>query len=159
MYIALLFYLRMNQLKNLKYQTMLVQGKLIPDIQNTTNTNINSALETEKTDKPATWNKLPRSDKAMCLNTYVSNFLSAEYELNDAEVVATKEYLRSSIDRKKLQKNKDVVFTNGKLTAVNGLVFNKQTRKFTIKDTEKKQSTLKNLAPTKKKQNQIIINP
>ena len=139
----------MNQLKNLKYKTMLIQGKLTPEIENTTN--INSALETEKTDKAATWNKLPKSDKAMCLNTYVSNFLSTEYDLTDSEAVIAKEYLRSAIDRKKLQKNKDVVFTNGELTKINGLVFNKQTRKFTIKESEKKPSTLKNLAPTKKK--------
>jgi hypothetical protein len=51
-----------------------------------------------------------------------------------------------------LQKNKDVVFENGELTKINCLVFNKQTRKFTIKESEKKPSTLKNLAPTKKKQ-------
>lgn len=129
---------------------MLIQGKkLTSDVENTTN--ITAALETEKTDKPANWNKLPKSDKAMCLNTYVSNVLSSEYELSDAEVIATKEYLRSAISRKKLQKNKDVVFLNGSLITVNGLIFNKQTRKFTLKDTEKKPSTLKNLAPTKKK--------
>lgn len=140
----------MNQLKNLKYKTMLMQGKLAPDIDNSTN--INAALETEKTDKPATWNKLPKADKAMCLNTYVASVLSNEYELTDAEVSVAKEYLRSAIDRKKLQKNKDVVFADGALTKVNGLIFNKQTRKFTIKESDKKQSTLKNLAPTKKKQ-------
>lgn len=139
----------MNQLKNLKYKTMLIQGKLTPEIENTTN--INAALETEKTDKPATWNKLPKSDKAMCLNTYVSSVLSSEYELSDSESVVAKEYLRSAIDRKKLQKNKDVVFVDGVLKSVNGLVFNKQTRKFTLKDNEKKPSTLKKLAPTKKK--------
>jgi hypothetical protein len=140
----------MNQLKNLKYKTMLIQGKLTPDVEN--NTNVSAALETEKTSKSATtWNKLPKSDKAMLLNTYVSTLLSAEYGLSDAETVVTKEYLRSSIDRKKLQKNKDVVLADGSLTCVNGLIFNKQTRKFTLKESEKKQSTLKNLAPTKKK--------
>jgi len=128
---------------------MLIQGKLTPEIETTTN--INTALDTEKTDKPATWNKLPKSDKAMCLNTYVSSVLSTEYELTDSELVAAKEYLRSAIDRKKLQKNKDVVFENGELLKVNGIIFNKQTRKFTLKESEKKPSTLKNLAPTKKK--------
>jgi hypothetical protein len=139
----------MNQLKNLKYQTMLVHGKLTADVETTTN--ISVALETEKADKPAAWNKLPKSDKAMCLNTYVSSVLSTEYELTDTEVTTTKEYLRSAIDRKKLQKNKDVVFEHGRLAKINGLVFNRQSRKFTIKDSEKKPSTLKNLAPTKKK--------
>lgn len=139
----------MNQLKNLKYKTMLIQGKLTPDIETTTN--INTALETEKTDKPATWNKLPKSDKATLLNTYVSTILSTEYDLSDSEAIVAKEYLRSAIDRKKLQKNKDVVFVDGELKSVNGLIFNKQTRKFTLKDIEKKPSTLKNLAPTKKK--------
>jgi hypothetical protein len=145
----------MNQLKNLKYKTMLMQGKLTPDVETTTN--INTALETDKTNKVETWNKLPKSDKAMCLNTYASSILSEEYELTDAETISAKEYLRSAIDRKKLQKNKDVVFIDGVLTKVNGLVFNKQTRKFTIKESDKKQSTLKNLAPTKKKPSQIII--
>lgn len=139
----------MNQLKNLKYKTMLIQGNLAPDIDNSTN--INVALETEKITKADTWNKLPKPDKAMCLNTYASSVLSNEYELTDEEVLVAKEYLRSAIDRKKLQKNKDVVFVNGELTKVNGLIFNKQTRKFTIKESDKKQSTLKNLAPTKKK--------
>jgi hypothetical protein len=140
----------MNQLKNLKYKTMLIQGKLTADVETTTNIGI--ALENEKTTKAATWNKLPKSDKAMCLNTYVSTVLSPEHGLTDAETVATKEYLRSSIDRKKLQKNKDVIFADGSLTCVHGLIFNKQTRKFTLKESDKKQSTLKNLAPTKKKQ-------
>jgi hypothetical protein len=146
----------MNQLKNLKYKTMLIQGKLTPEIETTTN--INTALETEKTDKPATWNKLPKSDKAMCLNTYVSSVLSNEHELTESESVAAKEYLRSAIDRKKLQKNKDVVFSNGELMKVNGLIFNKQTRKFTLKESDKKPSTLKNLAPTKKKQKELNLN-
>ena len=140
----------MNQLKNLKYKTMLIQGKLTADVENTTNVGI--ALENEKTTKAATWNKLPKSDKAMCLNTYVSAVLSTEHELTDVEVGAAKEYLRSAIDRKKLQKNKDVDFADGSLTCVHGLIFNKQTRRFTLKESEKKQSTLKNLAPTKKKQ-------
>jgi hypothetical protein len=139
----------MNQLKNLKYQTMLVHGKLTVDIETST-TDLGTALDNEKSANiPQAWNKLPKSDKATLLNTFAATVLSTEYELTEEETTAAKEYLRSAIDRKKIQKNKDVVIRDGAITTINGLVFNKQSRRFTIKDTEHKQSTLKNLAPTK----------
>ena len=142
-----------NQLKNLKYQTMLIQGKLIADVENEADMNtISAALNNEKDNKQLTsWNKLSKSDKLLLLNNYVSNVLSKEYELDEKETLELKEYLQSSINRKKLHRNKDVSLDSNcsHVSKINGLLFNKQTRKFTLKDNDRKQSTLKKLAPTK----------
>ena len=62
-------------------------------------------------------------------------------------------YLLHSLERKKLTRQKDVVYDmkTNKIKSIPGLLYNKQKNKFTIKRQEKKpNSTLKCLAPKKK---------
>lgn len=142
-----------NQLKNLKYQTMLIQGNLTPEIVNEASIDtVNIALHNNKVNKQITsWNKLSKADKMLLINNYATNIISTEHSLNDKETYDIKAYLQNAIHRKKLQRNKDVLINDetGQIKKINGLIFNKQNRKFTLKDNDKKHSTLKNLAPTK----------
>ena len=57
------------------------------------------------------------------------------------------------MDRKKLQRARDVNYniSTGKIIDIPGLLFNKNTNKFTLKNLDKKGSTLKNLAPKRRK--------
>ena len=56
------------------------------------------------------------------------------------------------MERKKLQRVKDVQYDkeNGKIISIPGLKFNSKSCKFTLKNIDKKGSTLKSLAPKKK---------
>jgi hypothetical protein len=57
------------------------------------------------------------------------------------------------LDRKKLQRVKDVTYDvkTGRIKAIPGLTFNKNKHKFTLRRVDKKKSTLKGLAPKRKK--------
>ena len=63
-----------------------------------------------------------------------------------------KQYLTLSLDKKKIQHVKDVLYdkATGKIKAIPSLHFNPATRKFTLKRCEKRVSTLKSLGRGKK---------
>jgi hypothetical protein len=114
--------------------------------------NIDSFLEKEsKKNKNDNWNKIDKTTKLKQFNEYVDNVIPAEYTLCETESVALKNYLEESLDKKKLQCVKDVIYdkTTGKIKGIPNLHFNPLTRKFTIKRNEKRASTLKSLGPGK----------
>ena len=55
------------------------------------------------------------------------------------------------IDKKQLQKTKDVIYDKdmGQIKSIPNLLFNKITKKFTIKRNDKQNSTIKSLGPKK----------
>ncbi len=57
------------------------------------------------------------------------------------------------MERKKLQRVKDVQYNvnTGKIINIPGLKFNKDKQKYTLKNVDKKTSTLKSLAPKRRK--------
>ena len=57
------------------------------------------------------------------------------------------------MDRKRLLKAKEVIYNKeiGKIQSIPSLSYNVTTKKFTLKRCEKRQSTLKSLAPKKNK--------
>jgi hypothetical protein len=59
--------------------------------------------------------------------------------------------LKDCIDRKKLQRVKDVVYdkTNGSIKEIPALSYTKANKHFTLKNIDKRVSTLKSLAPKK----------
>ena len=59
---------------------------------------------------------------------------------------------RFALERKRLTKSKEVVYNKelGKITSIPSLFLNNSTKKFTLKRNEKRQSTLKSLAPKNK---------
>jgi len=140
------------ELKNIKYQTMLLQNS-IKIYETTPNTeNIEQFLEKEKLlniTKP--WNKLNKFSKMQKLNQYCKEY-GDENKLNDSEIKEMIKYLTTCLERKKLTRQKDVTYDidNNKIKLIPGLIYNKLNNRFTLKRQDKKTSTLKCLAPKNK---------
>lgn len=138
-------------LKNINYKNMLLTGNygmLKPDI--VTNPNIDDILENEKNaNKTDPWNKLDKSAKFGKLKEFA--FMHGKKEnYTDQEITSLYQFLISAIDQKKLMRAKDVIYdkVSGAITSIPCLIYHAGFKKFTLKRCEKRQSTLKSLAPT-----------
>ena len=142
-----------QELQNIKYQTMLLNhnSKIYaakPNIDN-----IEAFLEKEKeANKKKPWSKLSKASKLKKISEYVIHHTD-ENKLTEEQSIELKKYLIQCLNRKKLQRQKDVVYdiTTNKIKSINGLTYNKVKNKFTLKVKDKKTSTLKSLAPKKNK--------
>jgi hypothetical protein len=138
-------------LKNINYKNMLLTGNygmLKPDI--VTNPNIDDILENEKNaNKSDPWNKLDKSAKIGKLKEYAIRHGKKE-NYTDDEITTLYQFLISALDQKKLMRAKDVVYdkVSGGITSIPCLIYHAGFKKFTLKRCEKRQSTLKSLAPT-----------
>ena len=138
-------------LKNINYKNMLLTGNygmLRPDV--VTHPNIDNILENEKNaNKSDPWNKLDKSAKVVKLKEYSTRY-GKEQECNDAEITALYRFLLANLEQKKLLRAKDVVYdkVTGIVTSIPCLIYHAGLKKFTLKRCEKRQSTLKSLAPT-----------
>lgn len=151
------------ELKNIKYKSMLLSGNTKDDVKETVEnmSNLDIFLNDEKqtvTNEP--WTKLDKTTKLQKFKEYVE--LNYKEETTD-EKNSLYRVLAINLDRKKLLKAKDVLYDKdtGVITSIPVLQFNPTTKKFTLKRCEKRQSTLKSLAPKKnriKKNDKIDIN-
>ena len=149
-------------LKNINYKNMLLTGNygmLKPDI--VTNPNIDDILENEKNaNKSDPWNKLDKSAKIGKLKEYATRHGKKE-NYTDDEITTLYQFLISALDQKKLMRAKDVIYdkVSGGITSIPCLIYHAGFKKFTLKRCEKRQSTLKSLAPTttmsKKRKNMV----
>jgi hypothetical protein len=73
-----------------------------------------------------------------------------EQNCNDIEINGLYRFLFANLEQKKLLRAKDVVYdkTTGFVTSIPCLIYHAGLKKFTLKRCEKRQSTLKSLAPT-----------
>jgi len=136
---------------NIKYKGVFLNS-FDNNYETTKVANINTFLEKESTiSKTESWNKMDKTGKIRLLNTYVDD-ITVLHNLSTADVLALKQYLIDSLDKKKLQHVKDVLCDKitGKIIAIPTLHFNITTRKFTLKRAEKRVSTLKSLGKGKK---------
>ena len=148
------------ELKNIKYKSMLINGNMNDNIKETVEnmSNLDLFLSDEKqniSNEP--WIKLDKTTKLQKFKQYVTTNHSDETETDRNTLY---NYLAINLDRKKLLKAKDVVYDKdtGIITSVPSLLYNTTTKKYTLKRCEKRQSTLKSLAPKKNKGNKIDIN-
>jgi hypothetical protein len=138
-------------LKNINYKNMLLTGNygmLKPDI--ITNPNIDDILEKEKNaNKSDPWNKLDKSAKVGKLREFATQHGKKE-NYTEQEVLALYQFLVSALEQKKLMRAKDVVYDKsiGAITSIPCLIYHAGFKKFTLKRCEKRQSTMKSLAPT-----------
>jgi len=147
-----------QELKNIKYQTMLLNNNSKMGTTKANSDNLDDFLQKEKAqNKNKPWSKLGRSMKLKKLDNFVTRF-ATENELTTSAKQRLLNYLNESLDRKKLQRVKDVNYDvkTGRIKAIPGLTFNKVKQKFTLRRVDKKKSTLKGLAP-KRKKNKIDI--
>tara|TARA_Y100000389_G_scaffold113691_3_gene110845 strand:- start:11899 stop:12372 length:474 start_codon:yes stop_codon:yes gene_type:complete len=144
-----------QELKNIKYKTMLLNGNkktlntIINDISN-----LDIILENEtENSKKESWNRLDKSAKMNKINEYIKTIIPL-YKLGKNEIESLKSYLSSNLDKKNLQRNKDVTYIkdSGVLESIPSLHFNNTTRKFTLRK-QSQPSVSKSLGPTRKKRN------
>jgi hypothetical protein len=142
-----------TELKNIKYQNMLLSNsKVTEDVVENIN-NIEQFLTNEKKqNKNKPWNKIGKTKKIKIINEFIKTY-SKTKKLSKIKTTALKNFLSNCIDRKKLQKIKDVNYNKEKeiINEIPNLNYNENTKKFFIRKNEKKMSTLKHLAPKSKK--------
>lgn len=138
-------------LKNINYKNMLLTGNyglLKPDI--VTHPDIDNILENERNaNKSEPWNKLDKSAKVVKLKEFATRY-GKENECTETEITGLYRFLLSNLEQKKLLRAKDVIYDKitGVVSSIPCLIFHPTLKKFTLKRCEKRQSTLKSLAPT-----------
>lgn len=146
------------ELGNIRYKTMLEHGaksEIVPKKKSNNAKDIEAYLEKEKNHhKNLTWSRLDRSSKIKKLHEYADEYGSKQ-KLSDKEISDLKIYFTRSINRKKLLRVREVSYDkeNECVTDVPQLIFNKTSRKFTLKRSSQRTSTLSSLGPgnTRKK--------
>ena len=139
-------------LKNIKYKTMLMNGKQIQETKSEDNLNsLDKFLENEKkvnVNEP--WCKLNKAEKIKKLNVFAQSY-KKDNNLSEEEFKLLINFFKETVDRKKLNKAKDVIWdkTTGNIKDIPCLVYIKNTRHFTLKNIDKRVSTLKSLPPKK----------
>ena len=141
-----------HELKNIKYKTMLLNGVPTTETKSSNDmSNLEKFLEAEKTNNGnEPWCKLNKTSKLKKLGEYVENY-SKTNSLDEGEVKHLTAFLKDSLDKKRLSRVKDVIYDKvaGLIKDVPSLAYNKSTRHFTLKNIDKRVSTLKSLAPKK----------
>ena len=140
------------ELKNIKYKTMLLSGVPLKETKQSNNLdNLDKFLEDEKnTNKSEPWCKLDKTIKTKKIIDYVELY-KTENSLDQEEEKILVAFLKDCLDRKKLQRVKDVIYdkTTGQIKEIPALSYTKSNKHFTLKNLEKRVSTLKSLAPKK----------
>jgi hypothetical protein len=109
-------------------------------------------LENEKNfNSNEPWSKLDKTAKIKKLVIFANKY-KIEHELSDEEHIYLINFFRDCLDKKKLQRVKDVNYSKetGEIKDIPALFFNKTNNHFTLKNIDKRVSTLKGLAPKKK---------
>ena len=146
------------ELKNIEYKTMLLKGKskLAPTDNNSFN--IESILDKESTEyKKETWNKLDNTIKRKKLHLFAEQFVK-DNSLSDDELNIIKDSLIHYLDRKMINKSKDVTYNKetGLIETIPILEYNMGSRRFTLKRNGKTSINMK--PPKTRKKNDKISN-
>jgi hypothetical protein len=119
------------------------------NITESTNIDIDSILENENIHhKSESWNKLHKTTKLQVLHSFAEKY-GIHHSLSAKEIRSLKQFLKESLEKKKLQKAKDIVYNKVKqeITEIPGLAFNQHTNSFTLRIDTKRVSTLSSLTP------------
>ena len=143
-----------QELKNIKYKTMLLNGAHIVETKSSNDlSNLEKFLENEKNNnKIEPWSKLDKTMKTKKLLEYVNKYKDENSLTNEEEKLLII-FLKDCIDKKKLIRVKDVIYDkeSGMIKNIPALNYNKQKKHFTLKNIDKRLSTLKNLPNHNKK--------
>ena len=147
------------ELKNIKYKSMLLNGsneEVKETVENVSN--LDSILEEEKqTSSNEPWIKLNKTTKLIKFQEFVEKY-SIDNKLNQDETTDLFKFLSTNLDRKRFLKTKEVNYDkdSGVIISIPSLFYNSSNKKFTLKRSDKRQSTLKSLAPKKTKNKKNI---
>ena len=141
-----------QELKNIKYKTMLLNGAPLHETKAANDiSNLDKFLEEEKNNNSIEpWCKLNKTIKYKKLLEFVELYKKNK-NLNEEETKIMSIFLKDSLDKKKLSKVKDVIYDkeNGTIKEIPALSYSKANKHFTLKNIDKRVSTLKSLAPKK----------
>jgi len=140
------------ELKNIKYKTMLLSGAPLKETKSSNDlSNLEKFLENEQNNnKNDPWCKLDKTIKTKKIIDFIEIY-KVDKLLNDEESALLLTFLKESLNRKKLQRVKDVIYDkeNGKIKDIPALQYIKSTKHFTLKNIDKRISTVKSLTPKK----------
>ncbi len=112
---------------------------------------IDMLLEQEKQSmNTEPWNKLDKRLKIQKLHAYAEKY-GVQHALSQKDIKALKAFFSDCLTKDKLSKVKEIDYdrNTGIINNVFGLLLNVSTRAFTIRNVDKKVSTLKSLTPKK----------
>jgi len=149
------------ELKNIKYKSMLLSGKSEGPVETVENmSNLDKFLAGEKKHSSnEVWAKLDKTTKLLKFDEFATGYCN-ENNSDENDKIELNLFLNSNLDRKRLLKAKEVIYDKdtGKIKSIPSLMYNPISKKFTLKRCEKRQSTLKSLAPKKSKSKKITDN-
>ena len=139
------------ELKNIKYKTMLMNGAPIKETKSSNDLiNLDKFLEDDKqNNKNEPWCRLNKTIKTKKLNEFVELYKN-DNELDEEEAQMLSKFFKDSLDRKKLQRVKDVVYDKdtGIIKSIPALTYTRTNKHFSLKNMDKRVSTLKSLKNT-----------
>lgn len=142
-----------NELKTIKYKSMINNGTTWNEPKISANlSTLDKFLENEKNSNAnEPWSKLDKTAKTKKLLIFAEKYRT-EQELTDTEYSKLVAFFKDCLDKKRLQRVKDIVYDKdtGEIKEVPALHFNKPTTHFTLKNIDKRVSTIRSLAPKKK---------
>ena len=144
------------ELKNIKYKTMLISGTVLNNPIKTSVddlSNLDKFLEDNKTSsRKEPWSKLDKTIKTEKMMVFAEKY-SAEKKHTKGESIALLKFLKDCLGRRRLQRVKDIDYDKelGEIINIQSLTFIKTTKHFTLKNTDKRVSTLKSLLIPKHK--------
>jgi hypothetical protein len=141
-----------QELKNIKYKTMLLNGAPLNETKSSNDlSNLEKFLEAEQINNSnEPWCKLNKTIKTKKLIEFVYSY-SKDNKLCQDETTHLTSFLKDSLDKKKLLKVKDVIYDKitGIIKEIPALTYTKSNKHFTLKNMDKRVSTLKSLATKK----------
>ena len=150
----------------LKYKTMITIGTNIEKkIENETNEEqLNKFLENEiLLNKTQNWNKLSKTEKTNKIKYYVNNKAKEDYNLNEDEVNNAKKYILHLLNRNQINKNNELNYDkdSGNINNFNIIMFNENSRKFTLNkkfnpQSKKKRTNIKDTNKKKTSKNVVL---
>ena len=139
-----------HDLQNIKYKTMMLTGpkKAFSSSLSTETDAVDKLLDMEmQNNRNITWSRLDRMTRVRKLHEYADKY-GKDNEMSQEEIASLKAYLVMSMQKKKrLLKTREVKYNKDTETieSIPILQFNSTNRKFTLKRSDKRTSTLSSL--------------
>ena len=140
-----------QELKDIRYKTMFITGNKQTNNSTTDTSEVDIGIMLDKElnqNKAEPWSKLNKTAKIAKIKIYTADYsIVKDITLDEKKELET--YLITAMDRKRLTSIKDVTYDKdaGLIKTIPSLTFNPTTRKFTLKRSDKRTSTIKHLTP------------
>lgn len=140
-----------------KYKNTILNGITLNNLTSETYSNnvsiekLDEFLDNEnRSSTEEAWCKLNKTIKTQKFIHFVENYRKKN-DLTEEESKILMKFLKECLDRKKLQRVKDVIYDKetGTIKEIPALCYLKSNKHFTLKNIDKRVSTLKSLAPKK----------